>query len=308
MNKYMSILLFCLIWNCSYAQSPLEKLDKFSVKNFPPPQKKQISPPIKKLTGFKKPSNFKEKEITETIDLRQSLGPEKKKDSFYLNEPELVDDERIYLNEPDLVDIELPAEPISFRHPIQFVPETLSSVGYVFSSDVHSLLAKAQFHFGQYKFLENYLEKYGTVLNFKPHLGLGAVVNKEAMSFYVETYNSVKINKEYGAGFKLILDGQSLHFGKTSFNGYVQGFLFRSFRVASDKRYSVYAGFSSLNIPINLDQGFKKYIKKSKELILKKENMVVGLYFNPDITSTLSFSVETNARNYASIFIYYGLK
>ena len=319
MNKMITFLLLCSfgLYYCPSKADPLKKLEEFSVKKLPPPisisTKNNGNPEPERILVKDEPKKEQEKEVLLkkleefsvkklpppiSISTKNNVNPEPERTLVYDVPSEQLKDEPKKEQEKEVLSL-------YFRYPIQFTPESLSSFGYIFNSGKNNLFGKIQLFHGQYKFLSK--GKDYPLLILKPRLSAGFAISVDSMKFWGETYNQFKIKNGYGAGFKVIAEGHSFHFAGSSLNGYLQAFIYKNFPSTS-KWLSVYGGYTSANLSIDLKKEAKEYLSEAKKLLLEKEGLVIGIYFNPNIEKTLSFSVETNAQNHASFSIYYGLK
>jgi len=265
----------------------IEKLEKFTT----PPQEKPA--PLKKLEKFHvTQENPKPEKIFKPVE-----GGYDSEDVF---EPDAPD-------EPPASVPEKKSEPLDFRYPIQFTPEPiLSSAGYMLYANAHHGFVKFQFHVGQYKMFAKTFEKYSNFLLLKPRLGFGVMANSRgAKGFWAETFNNIKITGDYGAGFKVIIEGKAIE-KKRNFNGYLQAFLYKHFDLKPQKWLSVYVGYSSSQLVIDLQKDFKEYMKEVRELMSQKEGLIAGIYFTLNKFKTLSFGAETNVQDFMVATVYYG--
>jgi len=192
-------------------------------------------------------------------------------------------------------------------YPLHSTPESLSSLSYGYHEGIHYVIPRIQFHMGQYKFLEDILPDLKTYLVLQPRLNFGFIyTSTKQMSYYVSTDNRFSMG-QYGVGFKVLIEGTEIDFKKTDFNGMLSSYVYKNMNVGEAGKMSIYLGFHSERLTLKGEP--YKYAKAAKELLFNSENAVAGLWYQPNVLapSRLSYSFETNAQNFVSLSVYYGL-
>lgn len=190
-------------------------------------------------------------------------------------------------------------------YPLHSTPESLSSVTYGYANNVHYVIPRVQFHLGQYQFLEDLYPQLKTYLVLQPRVNVAIVYTSEKqLSYYLSSDNRFKVG-EYGVGFKVLVEATGIDFDKSKYNGILTCYAYKNFDIGSFGKMSVYLGFSGDRISISKEP--YKYADQAKNLLFNSKKVTVGFFYNPNVLKKISFSLESNAKDFVFLSLYYPL-
>lgn len=188
--------------------------------------------------------------------------------------------------------------------PLSYTPELMTTMSVVNDKHTYSVILRHQILNTTFNMLTDYFGKnslFQSALQFNPVVAVGIrSFLKDKPYIYFDFMQSINIAKSYSVGVKLVIENpfkESRH--------YISSYLSYT-KVLTKKLVSLYIAYSSPVLHINT-KDLSKMFSIAKQELFKSSNVVLGLFFEKDITALnpIGLSLETNLTDNVALSIHY---